>query len=103
MLKAYKFRIYPTKSQVVKLNMHFGHTRFVYNYFLNYSKEQYENGNKTNYHDWAKALTQLKRTEDHSWLKDVNSQTLQQSFMDLQNAFKNFFSHKTMIWKLKRF
>ena len=93
MLKAYKFRLYPTKEQIVKLNMHFGHTRFVYNYFLEYSKSQYNDGNKTNYNDWSKALTQLKRTEDYSWLKDVNSQTLQQSLMDLQSAFKNFFSH----------
>ncbi|MCL4407557.1 MAG: helix-turn-helix domain-containing protein [Thermotogae bacterium] len=27
MLKAYKFRLYPTKEQIVKLNMHFGHKR----------------------------------------------------------------------------
>jgi putative transposase len=94
MLKAYKFRLYPTKEQIVKLNMHFGHTHFVYNYFLEYSKTQYKDGNKTNYNDWSKVLTQLKRTEDYSWLKDVNSQTLQQSLMDLQSAFKHFFSHR---------
>ena len=83
MLKAYKFRIYPTKEQIVKLNMHFGHARFVYNYFLGYSQKQYEFGNKTNYHNWAKALADLKRTEDHSWLKNVNSQTLQQSLKEI--------------------
>ncbi len=94
MLKAHKFRIYPTKAQIAKLNVHFGHTRFVYNYFLEYSKAQYKAGNKMNYYYWAKVLTQLKRMEEYSWLKDANSQSLQQSLIDLQNAFKNFFSHR---------
>ena len=38
MLKAYKFRIYPTKTQITLLEKHFGSTRFLYNYFLDYCK-----------------------------------------------------------------
>ncbi|GEM_PF-4262005 len=44
MLKTFKFRIYPTKDQIVKLSMHFGYVRFMYNYFLDYSQEQYKAG-----------------------------------------------------------
>jgi putative transposase len=34
MLKAYKYRIYPTKEQITLIEKHFGSTRFLYNYFL---------------------------------------------------------------------
>ena len=33
-LYTYKFRLYPTKSQEVYINKHFGCCRYVYNYFL---------------------------------------------------------------------
>ncbi len=32
-LKAYKYRLYPTKEQIAFLEEHFGACRFVYNYF----------------------------------------------------------------------
>ncbi len=99
MLKAFKFRLYPTKDQIVKLNQHFGHTRFVYNYFFDYSQKQYKAGNKTNYCDWAGILTELKRTEDRLWLKDVNSQALQQSLKDLQTSYINL---RNSDWKVLR-
>ncbi len=34
MEKAYKFRFYPTKTQIKKLNSTFGCVRYVYNHFL---------------------------------------------------------------------
>ena len=36
MLKAYKYRIYPTKNQTELIEKHFGSNRFLYNYFLDY-------------------------------------------------------------------
>ena len=41
-IKAYKYRLYPTKSQLPLLNQHVGHSRFVYNYFLALKKAKYE-------------------------------------------------------------
>ena len=35
MLKAYKYRIYPSDEQKVQLLKTFGCSRFVYNYYLN--------------------------------------------------------------------
>ena len=76
--KTYRFRIYPNKEQEVLLNKHFGCSRFVYNYFLNERKEQYQKDKKSdNYYAQAKTLTDLKKQEDTIWLKEVNSQTLQ--------------------------
>ena len=34
MYKAYKFRMYPTKSQQILISKTFGCSRFVYNHFL---------------------------------------------------------------------
>ena len=37
--KAYKFRLYPTDEQRILIHKTFGCSRFVYNYYLNYQKE----------------------------------------------------------------
>ena len=42
MLKAYKYRIYPTKEQEEQIAKTFGCSRFVYNQTLTYRKEKYE-------------------------------------------------------------
>lgn len=90
--KTYKFRIYPTAEQEVLLAKHFGHTRWVYNYFLNERKEQYQKSKKSdNYYAQAKTLTEIKKNEETQWLKDVNSQTLQFALRSLDTAFLNFF------------
>ncbi|WP_258554604.1 helix-turn-helix domain-containing protein [Photobacterium damselae] len=39
----------------------FGCVRFVYNSALSFSKERYEQGNKTNFNDWNKNLTTLEK------------------------------------------
>lgn len=57
------------KFLTVLLNKHFGSIRFIYNYFLNERKNEYEsNQNTLNYYDNAKALTELKKVDDYSWL-----------------------------------
>ncbi|WP_155726495.1 helix-turn-helix domain-containing protein, partial [Peribacillus simplex] len=38
--KAYKFRIYPTKEQLVLINKTIGCSRFVYNFFLGKQNEK---------------------------------------------------------------
>ena len=39
MLKAFKYRIYPTKTQIQLIEKHFDSTRFLYNYFLDYRQK----------------------------------------------------------------
>jgi len=90
--KTYKFRIYPNKEQEILLSKHFGCSRFVYNHFLNERKEQYQKDKKSdNYYVQAKSLTELKKTEDYNWLKEVNSQTIQFALRNLDTAYINFF------------
>ena len=103
MLKTYKFRIYPSNEQIEKLNQHFGHTRFVYNLFLEFSSNAYKNTKtSTNYYMWAKVLTALKKTEKYQWLNDANSQSLQQSIKNLETGFKRFFKKQSKYPKFKK-
>ena len=100
--KTYRFRILPTKEQEVFLNQHFGHSRWVYNHFLNERKEQYQADKKSdNYYKQAATLTKLKKEEETKWLKDVNSQTLQFALRSLDTAFLNFFRGNAQFPKFK--
>jgi putative transposase len=93
--KAYKYRVYPTKEQVGEMSQLFGHTRFVYNYFLRIRQDAwYNNQEKINYHDTSALLTQLKKEPDFLWLKDVSSVPLQQALRHLHTGFLNFWSGK---------
>ena len=100
--KTYRFRIFPNKEQEELLNKHFGCSRFVYNYFLNERKEQYQANKKSdNYYAQAKTLTDLKKQEDTIWLKEVNSQTLQFALRSLDTAYVNFFRGNAQFPKFK--
>ena len=100
--KTYKFRLFPTKEQEVLLNQHFGHSRWVYNHFLNERKEQYQADKKSdNYYKQSATLTKLKKQEDTKWLKEVNSQTLQFALRSLDTAFLNFFRGNAQFPKFK--
>jgi putative transposase len=91
MLKAYKYRIYPTVDQKVLLEKHFGSARFLYNRFLDYRQKQYALGNKVSYFDTQKILTTLKKEDDFIWLNECSSQALQMSLRNLDTAYTNFF------------
>ncbi len=102
MLKSYKYKLKPSSEQIVLLNKHFGSIRFTYNYFLNERKKEYEtNKNTINYYDNAKALTELKKSQDYTWLNEINSQSLQESLKNLETAYKNFFRFKKGFPKFK--
>lgn len=92
MLKAYKHRIYPNKSQSELLDKHFGSCRFVYNLALEVKNYAYMNQRKSlSCIDLINQLPSLK--SECEWLKDVDSQALQQSVINLDKAFTRFFKH----------
>lgn len=101
--KSYKYRIYPTKEQETFLLKHFGSVRFVYNYFLAQRIQQYQQiGKFDNYYTQAKYLTELKKQEEYSWLKEINSQTLQSALSNLETAYVNFFSGRNKFPRFKK-
>ena len=92
MEKAYKFRIYPNKWQEEQIQKTFGSCRFVYNRFLAFRKQQWEENKETiNYYECQSLLTQLKRTPQYTWLYEVDNTALQASLKNLDRAHQNFF------------
>ena len=92
MLKAYKFRLYPTEEQKQFFDQNIGNCRFVYNHCLFLKNEKYKNGKqKFNYFDMCRHITDLKKYEEYTWLKIGDSIALQQSLRDLDQAFQRFF------------
>lgn len=59
------------------------------------------NGTTLNYNQCAGSLVKLKR-DDFEWLKEVNSQTLQQSLKNLETAYGNFFRKHSKFPKFKK-
>lgn len=92
MIEKHRFRIYPTKEQEDLIVKTFGCCRFVYNYYLDKRNTAYEK-DKTyiSGFDCMKDLTQLKKTDEFSFLREVDVKSLQQSLRDLDTSFLNFF------------
>ena len=85
-IKAHKFRIYPTVKQEILLAKHFGCARFVYNHFLDAKIKAYEKDKTTiSGYDTIKLLTTLK--QELSWLYEVSNQSMQQSLLNLDTAY----------------
>ncbi len=107
-LKAIKYRIYPRKAQAELLEKQFGSARFVYNRYLAMRKEDYlahkDDPQKKglNDYDTAAQLKELKKQPEYAWLKEAHSQVLQQSLMNLDRAFQNFFAKRAKVPKFKR-
>src|SRR5919199_2536231 len=90
MLKAAKVRLYPMTEQRDALARQFGCARWVYNCGLEQWRETYrETGKGMTYHSLAVRLPKLKA--EHEWLREADSQALQQSLQRLATAFDNFF------------
>ena len=102
MLDSLKVRLYPNKEQQTALAKSFGCCRFVWNYYLEKTNNQYkETGKGLSYCDMAKDLTQLKKQPDYLFLKEVTAAALQQSLKNLESAFKNFFQKRARFPKFK--
>lgn len=102
MLKAYKYRIYPTKTQEVLLVKHFGCARYIYNYGLERKIKSYADTKKSISRFTIQAdLPMLKKAENTKWLAEVNSLSLQAALLNLDMAFTRFFKEKKGFPKFK--
>ena len=95
MLKAYKYRIYPTDEQKLYLAKTFGCTRFVYNQMLSDRIKSYEE-NKNLDIKTIKYPTPAQYKREYVWLKEVDSLALANAQMNLDKAYKNFFRDKSV-------
>lgn len=108
--KRYRYRIYPDVDQQEALSKVFGCVRYVYNRMLGEIQEAYLTWTLTigappfkqkSHFDMCYLLPLWKQEEGKEWLKEVNSQSLQSSLLNLSNAYKNAFKHKKGLPKFK--
>lgn len=93
MLKAYKFRLYPNKNQIVLINKYIGSCRFIYNWALDQKIKTYQETQESiSQFDLNKKITILRK--ENKWLSEVNSQSLQGMTRNLESAFTKFFREK---------
>jgi len=90
MFRAYKYRLSPNEAQQELINKHIGSVRMVYNLALTTKTNAYTS-HKVNIsrYDLQKQLKDLK--EECIWLKEINSQSLQYSLLNLDIAYRSFF------------
>ena len=99
MLRAYKYRLYPTPEQAAYLCRSQGCVRFVYNWGLEKKIKSYQSQKEQGIekpktlssYDLSKELTQLKRNPEFKWLNGPPSSSLMWALENLDKAFKNFF------------
>ena len=100
--RAYKFRFYPTPEQEKELLRTWGCVRLVYNKALDMRHiAWYKHQKRVNYAQTSAALTQWKKQEEFSFLKEVSSIPLQQCLRHLQTAYTRFFEKKCRYPKFK--
>lgn len=95
MLRSIKYELKPNKSQQAFIKKTCGCVRFVYNISLFKKNQEYKiNGLSPSSYELIKDLTELKKQEDYNFLNSVPSQALQQSILNLEQAYKYFFKNK---------
>jgi putative transposase len=92
------FRIYPNKTQRLKIQETLGCCRFIWNKMLEDKIKHY--------HDYGVSLNNhpAQYKDEFPWLRDVDSSALSQTHVDLIDAFNRFFQNKTNFpkWKTKK-
>jgi putative transposase len=88
-LKAYKYRVYPTHVQAEFLDRNFGAVRFLWNQFVG----------SFNGYDKGPVLPENEKIlkDRHLWMHEVSSQALQQKRMDWFEFKKQFFNKKRKV------
>lgn len=102
MLRAFKFRCYPTPEQEAALVQTWGCVRLVFNKALDLRSTTWKQHQRSvSYGDTSAALTAWKREPKLAFLREVSAVPLQQSLRQLQQAFSNFFAKRAKYPRFK--
>lgn len=91
MLRVVKVRLYPNKDQQNLIHQHFGSCRFVYNILLDAKIKAYECNDNLSIYELKKRLVPMKNVIGGEFLKQMDSTALQNSIINMDKAYKNFF------------
>jgi putative transposase len=90
MLKAYKYRIYPTESQETNIENMFSMCRYLYNWSLKERIDAWEQEERNiTYTEQQNKLPAMKK--ERPWFTSVYSQVLQDTLRRLDRAYQHFF------------
>ena len=94
-LKAFKLRLYPNKSQRNQMFVNLGCVRFVWNQMLNMQIERHKNNKEAKHQSRFAMDNMLKALKlEYPWLKQADSTSLQNVNRNLDDAFQRFFNPK---------
>lgn len=101
--QAFKYELQPNGEQQVQIRRFAGSCRFVFNKVLALQKERYEHGDgKLGYAGLCRLLTEWRNSAETRWLADAPVHPLQQSLMDLERAYANFFAKRADFPRFKK-
>ena len=93
MILSKKVRILPTKKHRILIHKSFGCKRYIYNWGIDQIEDHYKQTNQYLYSgQLRKNMTVLK--QNLVWLKEVGSNVLKMSLMDLDKAYIKFLNKK---------
>jgi len=102
MRRVYRFRLDPNPVQGEGFRRYAGARRFIWNWALAQQQAHYTaTGKGLSEKELSARLTALKSEPETAWLKEVDSQLLQQVLADLKRAFSNFFERRAKYPRFK--
>ena len=105
MLKSFKTEIHPTLEQKQKINKTIGTCRFIYNFYLAYNKELYENGEKfmsaKSFSVWLNNEF-IPNNPEFLWIKEAGSKSVKKSMENANTAFARFFKKQSNFPRFKK-
>jgi len=100
--RTYRFRLEPTASQEDGFKRFAGARRWVWNWALRQKQGHYAaTGKSLSEKELSARLTALKDQPETVWLREVDSQLVQQALADLKKAFGNFFEKRARFPRFK--
>ncbi|MHB1616029.1 MAG: RNA-guided endonuclease InsQ/TnpB family protein [Metallibacterium sp.] len=101
--RAYRMRVYPTRSQTRTLAQLAGATRFVWNWALDRRSTAYRvDGTKLNWVALSREFTVLRAAPDTAWLSDLPREPFNQVLRDQERAFAGFFAKRAQYPRFRR-
>ena len=100
--KAYRYRLRPTPVQEGLFRQFAGARRWVYNWALERRQAHYKaTGKRLSVTALCAELAALKQQPHTAWLREMDSQALQQAIRDLDLAFRAFFEKRARFPRFK--
>ena len=88
----YRYRLEPNDAQATQMRQFAGARRWVWNWALSRRREHYQQtGKSLSVTKLCAELAALKQQPETAWLREMDSQALQQTLHDLDKAFQSFF------------